>query len=252
MGRKRDREYLSDDALYKEFSEAEDMRIKKTTGGGFKDFRIQEIQPLTDAQKKVFEYYEQNYNLVLHGSAGTGKTFLVMYLALCEVFAKRYKNVVIVRSAVPSRDQGFLPGSLEEKTDIYKLPYMHICSKLFGSDDAFERLENRGIVVFTTTSFLRGMTFDDCIIIVDEYENYAGNECHTIMTRLGHNCKIMFCGDFEQTDLQKDKEKKESQTFIGVLSQMKEIKMVRFDIEDVVRSGIVKSYLMARQKYLSK
>ena len=252
MGRRRDRENLSDDALYKEFAEMESMRVKKLTGGGFKDFKIQEIQPLTDAQKDVFDYYEQGYNLVLHGSAGTGKTFLVLYLALCEVFAKKYKNIVIVRSAVPSRDIGFLPGTLEEKIDVYKLPYAHICTKLFGTEDAFDRLESRGVIVFTTTSFLRGMTFDDCIVVVDEYENYAGSECHTIMTRLGQNCKIMFCGDFEQSDFQKDKEKTESKTFIGILSQMNEIKMVRFDIEDVVRSGLIKSYLIARQKYLSK
>ena len=252
MGRKRDREVLSDDSLLREFEEQESMRVKKISGGGFKDFRLNDIDPLTDAQKQVFDYYEQDFNLVLHGSAGTGKTFLILYLALKEVFAKRYKNVVIVRSAVPSRDLGFLPGTMEEKTEVYKLPYVHICEKLFGDDTAYQRLEDRGLIVFTTSSFLRGLTFDNCIIVVDEYENFIGSECHTIMTRLGQNSKIMFCGDFEQTDLQREKEKRESSDFVGVLSQMNEFKLIRFDITDCVRSGIVKSYLIARQKYLSK
>jgi phosphate starvation-inducible PhoH-like protein/PhoH-like ATPase len=243
---------LSDDNLCREFEKLEEERIKKLNGTGFKDFRIEQIEPLTENQQRVFEEYSQGNNLVLYGSAGTGKTFLMLYLALNEVLTKRYKNIVIVRSAVPSRDIGFLPGTLDEKVDVYKLPYIHICEKLLGSEDSYKRLEDRGLIVFTTSSYLRGMTFDGSIVIVDEFENCTFQECDTIMTRLGADSKIMFCGDFDQSDLLKDKDKSGSKDFIGILSQMREMKMIRFDVEDIVRSGIVKSYIIQKQKYLKR
>ena len=163
-------------------------------------FELRHIRPLTVNQQRVWDAYYGGANLMLHGYAGTGKTFLSSYLAINDVLTSDiYKKVVIIRSVVPSRDMGFLPGTEKQKAEVYEQPYQEICDDLFGRGDGYRILKIKGLVEFTTTSFLRGTTFNDSIIIVDECENMTFSEIDTVMTRIGNNSRIIFSGDYRQT-----------------------------------------------------
>lgn len=211
-----------------------------------------DVRPMTDNQRVAFEFWDDGYNLMLHGIAGTGKTFLGLYFALKEVVKpnSQYKKVYIVRSTVSTRDQGFLPGSLKEKAKVFESPYIPICTKLFGRGDAYEILKGKGYVEFITTSYLRGETFDDCILLVDEVQNMGDGELHTVMTRVGENCRIIFCGDVKQDDLTSERKKELSglRDFMKIIHRMKEFEFVDFQVEDIVRSALVRSYIIERNK----
>jgi phosphate starvation-inducible protein PhoH len=210
------------------------------------------ISPLTENQKKFFELYKQGESfMMLHGVAGTGKTFIALYKALEEVLDKsnNLDRVVVVRSAVPSREIGHLPGDEKEKTEVYKEPYIQICSNLFGRSDAYQRLEEQGVTDFLITSFLRGITLDNCVVLVDECQNLTDAEINTIMTRVGVNTKIIFCGDFRQTDLCKKQDMSGLKKFIAIAKMMPTFRMVEFATEDIVRSDIVKQFILARLAY---
>jgi phosphate starvation-inducible PhoH-like protein len=210
-------------------------------------FELRHIQPLTVNQERVWDAYEAGSNLMLHGYAGTGKTFLSSYLALREVLHyETYKKVVIIRSVVPSRDMGFLPGTEKQKAEVYEQPYQEICDDLFGRGDGWKILKLKGLVEFTTTSFLRGMTFNDSIIIVDECNNMTFQEIDTVMTRIGNNSKIIFCGDYRQSDLHKPHEKTGIKELMGITRRMPSFDHVEFGIEDIVRSGVVKEYIIQK------
>lgn len=210
------------------------------------------VAPMTDNQRVAFDFWDEGYNLMLHGIAGTGKTFLGLYFALKEVVQPNspYKKVYIIRSTVSTRDQGFLPGSLKDKARVFESPYVPICTKLYGRGDAYEILKGKGYVEFTTTSYLRGETFDDCIILVDEVQNMGDGELHTVMTRVGENCRIIFCGDVKQDDLTSERKKELSglRDFMKIIHHMKEFEFVDFKVEDIVRSKLVKSYIIQRDK----
>lgn len=210
------------------------------------------ISPMTKNQELAFDAWEDDYNLMLHGIAGTGKTFLALLFALKDVMVSNsvYKKVFIIRSTVPSRDMGFLPGSQKEKMAVYEGPYVSICTKLFGRADAYSVLKSRDTVEFISSSFLRGETFDDCIIIVDECQNMADQELHTIMTRVGNNCKIIFCGDVKQDDLTSERKKEVSglRAFMPIIKNMQEFEFVEFVADDIVRSDLVKSYIIERDR----
>lgn len=210
------------------------------------------IQPLTDTQKTFFEYYKQGEKvMLLHGVAGTGKTYIALYKALEEVLDKSnsYRRVVIVRSAVPSREIGHLPGDEKEKTEIYKEPYIDVCASLFNRHDAYQRLEEQGAIHFISTSFVRGITLDDSIVLVDECQNLTDGEINSIMTRVGTNSKIIFCGDFRQTDLTKKHDMSGLKKFIAIAKMMSSFKHLEFVADDIVRSALVKEYILARLKY---
>jgi phosphate starvation-inducible protein PhoH len=210
-------------------------------------FELRHINPLTVNQQRVWDAYESGANLMLHGYAGTGKTFLSSYLALKEVLLKEtYKKVVIIRSVVPSRDMGFLPGTDKQKAEVYEQPYQEICDDLFGRGDGWRILKLKGLVEFTTTSFLRGMTFNDCIIIVDECNNMTFQEIDTVMTRIGTNSKIIFCGDYRQSDLHKPHEKTGIKELMAITRRMPSFDHIEFNIEDIVRSGVVKEYIIQK------
>jgi phosphate starvation-inducible PhoH-like protein len=210
-------------------------------------FELRHIQPLTINQERVWDAYEAGSNLMLHGYAGTGKTFLSSYLALREVLHyETYKKVVIIRSVVPSRDMGFLPGTEKQKAEVYEQPYQEICDDLFGRGDGWRILKLKGLVEFTTTSFLRGMTFNDSIIIVDECNNMTFQEIDTVMTRIGNNSKIIFCGDYRQSDLHKPHEKTGIKELMSITRRMPSFDHVEFGIEDIVRSGVVKEYIIQK------
>ena len=212
------------------------------------------IEPITDNQKKAFTAYENDKNLFLYGCAGTGKTFITLYMALKQVLdpLTPYNKVVLVRSLVSTREIGFLPGDHEDKSALYQIPYKNMVKYMFElpTDNEFEmlwgNLKTQESVTFWSTSFIRGTTLDDSIIIVDESQNLNFHELDSIMTRCGENCKIMFCGDAAQTDLVKTNEKNGILDFQKIISLMPEFDLVEFGIEDIVRSGLVKSYLISK------
>jgi len=214
------------------------------------NFNLKRIEPLTDNQKLSFEAYSQNKNLMLHGIAGTGKSFISLYLALNQVLSEssQYRNIVIVRSVVPTRDMGFLPGNNKEKARVYEAPYYSICTELFGRSDAYEYLKNRNIIDFISTSFIRGITLNDSIVIVDEIANLTGHELDSVITRIGKNCKVIFCGDFRQSDFTKDQEKNGLMDFMRIIKRMKSFEFVDFQKEDIVRSSMVKNYIIEKDK----
>lgn len=215
-----------------------------------KGFKIKDIDPMTDTQEDAFDAWDDGFNLMLHGMAGTGKTFLALYFSLSEIFEQSsyYNKLFIIRSVVPSRDMGFLPGTQKEKMKVYEGPYYDICNKLFQRGDAYEILKQRNQVEFMSTSFLRGETFDDCILVVDEVQNMSDQELHTVMTRVGENCRIIFCGDVKQDDLTSERYNEQSglANFMKIIARMKEFKFVEFEASDIVRSALVKSYIIQR------
>lgn len=212
-------------------------------------FSLREIHPLTENQEATFRSYYEGKNLMLHGVAGTGKTYISMYLALEEVLRQNsyYNRVIVVRSVVPSRDMGFLPGNQKEKAKVYEEPYREICDDLFGRGDGYDILRMKNIVDFTTTSYLRGVTFNDAIVIVDECQNLNGHECDTVITRVGENSRIIFCGDYKQTDLNA-KERTGFLDFHHIVRSMNCFDFVEFGVQDVVRSGLVKEYILAKDR----
>jgi phosphate starvation-inducible protein PhoH len=218
-----------------------------------KNFSIRkDIQPITDAQSDAFDAWNEGYNLMLHGIAGTGKTFLALNFALSAIHEKRneHKKVYIIRSTVSTRDQGFMPGTKAQKEAVYEEAYPPICNILYGRGDAYQLLKQKNMVEFRSTSFLRGVTFDDCVIVVDEMQNMSDGELHTIMTRVGQNCKIIFAGDIKQDDLTSKRFNEESgiASFMKVIESMNEFEFIEFLVDDIVRSDLVKSYIIARDK----
>lgn len=210
---------------------------------------IKTFSPKTINQQKIFKSYRANNNLFIHGIAGTGKTFLSLYLSLDEVLeTQKYKKVVIVRSVVPTRDMGFLPGNKKEKMKEYEAPYSCICNELFGRGDAYELLKNKNIIEFIPTSFIRGITLSDSIIIVDEAQNLSGHECDSVITRIGHDSKIIFCGDFRQTDLRFRDEKQGFIDFMEIIQNMNHFDHIEMMEQDIVRGPLVKEYIITKNK----
>ena len=214
------------------------------------------VKPIGDNQKVIFDTWKKGKNQFLFGSAGTGKTFVSLYLALQDVFnlKTKYDRVVLVRSLIPTREIGFLPGDEEDKAALYQVPYQNMVQFMFEMqseqqfNNLYEKLKGQGSLFFLSTSFLRGLTFDNTIVIVDECQNLNFHELDTIITRIGQDSKIIFCGDFDQTDLQKTNEKNGLHDFLRILEEMDEFNCTEFTIGDIVRSGFVRSYLINKIK----
>jgi phosphate starvation-inducible protein PhoH len=223
---------------------------KKALGNEY----LLDIDPLTDNQRKLYDAYAEGKHLVAYGCAGTGKTFITLYNALREVLDERtpYEKIYLVRSLVATREIGFLPGSYEDKSDIYQIPYKNMVKYMFQmpSDAEFEmlygNLKSQETIKFWSTSFLRGTTLDNSIVIVDEFQNCTAHELDSIITRVGENSKIMFCGDASQSDLQKTNERNGIVDFMNVLRKMPSIDIIEFGVDDIVRSGLVKEYILAK------
>ena len=214
------------------------------------------IKSITDNQKLVFDSWKEGKNQFLFGAAGTGKTFISLYLALQSVMnlKKPYDKVVLVRSLIPTREIGFLPGDEEDKAALYQVPYQNMVQFIFEMpneqefNSLYDRLKRQGTLYFLSTSFLRGLTFDNAVIIVDECQNMNFHELDTIITRVGQDSRIIFCGDFDQTDLVKQNERNGLHDFLRILEEMEEFHCCEFTIGDIVRSGFVRSYLINKIK----
>jgi predicted ribonuclease YlaK len=219
---------------------------------------IREIEPLTDNQEILFKSYKDNKNVVAYGCAGTGKTFITLYNALRDVLDERtpYEKIYIVRSLVATREIGFLPGDHEDKSSLYQIPYKNMVKYMFEMPDdaSFEmlygNLKTQGTIGFWSTSFIRGTTLDKSIIIVDEFQNLNFHELDSIITRVGEDSKIMFCGDATQSDLIRTNEKNGIIDFMRVLRNMPSIDIIEFGVDDIVRSGLVKEYIIAKMETL--
>jgi phosphate starvation-inducible PhoH-like protein len=215
-------------------------RRSKTLQGANLD--LQEIEPLTKNQLKAFE---SDKNMVLHGVAGTGKTFIACYFAFDDMIKGQYDKLVVIRSAVPTRDIGFLPGSEKEKASVYEEPYKDICVELFQRGDAYQILKTKALVHFMTTSFIRGITLRNATIIIDECQNMSFHELDSIITRVGEGCRVIFCGDFRQADLQKNG----LRDFVRILKVTDMFfDVIDFEINDIVRSKFVKQYITAKEQ----
>jgi phosphate starvation-inducible PhoH-like protein len=208
------------------------------------------LEPLTQKQRDTVTAYHKDKNLLLHGIAGTGKTYLGMSLAFEEVLdpSSSYKSVVIVRSTVPTRDMGFLKGDDKEKIAVYEAPYSALCSELFDIPDAYDCLKAQGAVQFISTAFIRGITLNDSIVIVDEVQNLSFHELDSVITRLGKKSKIIFCGDYTQSDFSKNNERNGCLDFMKILKSMNQFDFIEFSVEDIVRGPLVKEYIINKYK----
>ena len=229
---------------------AKQMKRKKPVNNDY----LVDITPITDNQKRLFDSYDEGKHIIAYGAAGTGKTFITLYNALKDVLSENtpYDKIYIVRSLVATREIGFLPGDHEDKSSYYQIPYKNMVKYMFQmpSDADFEmlygNLRAQETIKFWSTSFLRGTTLDDAIIIVDEFQNLNFHELDSIITRVGENTKIVFCGDASQSDLTKTNERNGIVDFMKVIRAMPSFEMIEFGIDDIVRSGLVKEYLIAK------
>lgn len=221
---------------------------KKQAPQKSQSFDLVPIKPLTENQEKAFSSYAAGKNLFLHGFPGTGKSFISLYLSLEEFFkTSNYQKILIVRSIVPGRDIGFLPGNVKEKTEIYELPYANICNELLSRGDGYSILKQKFMIEFSTTSFLRSITWKDSLVIMDEVQNFMPQEMHTCMSRVGENCRIVLCGDYSQIDLKRYEESCIHE-ILKITEEMSSFETIKMDIDDVVRSGFAKEYLLAKHK----
>ena len=215
-------------------------------------FEINHIQPITDNQVKTFQAYDRGDNLFLHGCAGTGKTFISIYPALKEIEngRSRRRKLVIIRTAQSSKDIGFLPGNEKQKLEVYEAPYKAICAELYHRDDAYEILKQKGLIEFHSTSFLRGTTIDDAIILIDECQNQRYVELRTVLTRTGDKSRVILCGDTKQDDLTSERYKEASGLvdMMRVFDRMGDMTAIQFEIDDIVRSGFVRDFIIAENQ----
>lgn len=213
------------------------------------------VEPLTDNQKKLFEYYDQGKNIFAHGVPGSGKTFILLYKALEQVLDEStpYEKIYIVRSLVQTREIGFLPGNEEDKKSLFEIPYKNMVKYMFNmpDDPSFEmlysNLKSQGTISFWCTSFIRGVTLNNSIIIVDEAQNCSAHECFSVISRCGLDTKIMFAGDIEQSDLVKASEKTGIIDFLRIIDVMPSFEKIEFEVEDIVRSPLVKEFVLAKK-----
>ena len=226
------------------------MKRKKPIGNSY----LLDIEPITDNQKKLFDAYAEDKHLVAYGTAGTGKTFISLYNALADILDETtpFERIYLVRSLVSTREIGFLPGDHEDKADIYQIPYKNMVKYMFQmpTDADFEmlygNLKAQESIKFWSTSFIRGTTLDNAIVIVDEFQNLNFHELDSIITRIGENSRIIFCGDASQSDLVKTNDRNGIHDFLNILRKMPSFDIIEFGINDIVRSGLVKEYIIAK------
>jgi predicted ribonuclease YlaK len=240
-------------------SQKERRRLERElkTGTLNSKFSMRPIKPITITQEDMFDSYRAGYNIAAIGTAGTGKTMCAMYLGLKSILeSDQYEQLIIVRSAVQTREQGFMPGTQAQKEAVYSTPYADITCDLFGRGDAWEILKQKRQVKFMTSSFVRGLTFDNSIIVVDECQSMTYHELDSIITRVGESSRIIFCGDTKQDDLLNSRNRNDVSGlngFMSVINKMhKSFRTIEFNVNDIVRSGLVKEYIIAKETINTK
>jgi len=210
---------------------------------------IQYVEGKTANQTKFMEAFENNDLVIGVGYPGTGKTYLALYMALTELeINKEFEKIYIVRSSVSSRNLGFMPGNANDKMKEYEKPYMSNVNDLYGRGDAYNILKQKGIIEFSPTSYLRGQTFNNCIVILDEFQNLSFQELTTVITRFGENCKMVVIGDTGQDDLTSERYKEFSgaRDLMKITNKMKNVETVYMGVNDIVRSGFVRDFIIAQ------
>lgn len=210
------------------------------------NYDVLSVRAKTEGQQKMIDSFKNGYNIVAEGSAGTGKSYIATFLALQELFDKSVDKILIVRSAVNIRSQGFLPGTLDEKEMVYTIPYKNIVDQICQNGTAWETLTKKGMIEFISTTYIRGRTLDNCIVIVDEFQNMDESECESVLTRLGENCQVILCGDTRQNDLKRKREVSCYEWLLKLTNKLPEhFVVVQFNIDDIVRSELCKAIITA-------
>ena len=215
------------------------------------------VKPITPLHEDTFRaFFESDYkSLAITGQAGTGKTLIGTYLALNELLRKDspIDTFIIVRSIVQTRDMGFLPGDLDEKMEPYEAPYRDIFHKIFERPTAYNHMKNSkngGAVVFVPTSFVRGVTWDNSIILLDETQNMTMHEIDSVLTRVGENSRVIMVGDREgQDDLKSKREVSGFDRAFEIAKTMGEFSTFEYGDAECVRSGFVRSWGIAKRQF---
>lgn len=251
MGRRSKRTTKRQHSFFEEITfDNNDFQARTNGPQNRKNFHVKDlnrVQALNSSQEEVFHSFHNNKNIFLCGSAGTGKSFLAIFLAIRAVLEGEYKKLIIIRSPIPTTDVGFLPGELHEKIAVYESPYVQIFDDLFPWKKTFENLKSAGKVEFIPTSFLRGVTFDNAIIVFDEFQNCSDHEFSTVITRTGVNSRLIICGDVRQSDVIDKRKLPHLEKTLKIIREMPSFDVIEFGIDDIVRSGIVKEYLVAKE-----
>lgn len=230
------------------FEKTRKRRVRTKNKNIFKldGFELIDFSPKTDNQARMFDDFHNGSNILAIGSAGSGKTVVSLYLALQKLITNGIDKIIILRSAVPTRNQGFLPGTQAEKDDIYKPAYIQLVNFLFHSDTAWDTLTKRGYIQFMSTSYVRSITFENAVIIFDEIQNADFSETISVLTRLGEGCKVFLCGDIRQNDLERKREVSGFLNILKVINRMdNHFSVIEFTRDDIVRSKFVKDLIIA-------
>lgn len=209
---------------------------------------LKSIKPLTEPQRQMIESYFMGNHILAEGSAGSGKSYIALWLALNTILSTDtpQDRIIILRSAVASRNVGFLPGTIEEKMEPFELPYKDIVADLTGRYTCYDEMKKAGRITFMPTSYLRGMTWDNAIVILDELQSCNLHELNSVITRCGKNTRFIAIGDNIQNDLIYNKyDQSGLPTFMRIVERMEEFDIIKFTRNDVVRSGLVRAWIAA-------
>lgn len=206
---------------------------------------IAKVEAKNEKQRQYLESIEKNTLTFGIGPAGTGKTFLAVYQALCHLWSKKVHRIIITRPVMEAGEKlGYLPGDLNEKMDPYVRPIFDAMIDMIGIDEMKKKIDS-GRIEIAPLAFMRGRTFNDCFVILDEAQNCTYEQLKMALTRLGHGTKCIVNGDPAQSDLPNSGLK----ATIAALANMDDVGKVRFTAVDVERSEIVKKLVVAFELY---